>query len=76
MKQYHILWESKIDNLYDVFVYCTEETGNYDGYLVIKDGKTTLLKEKTDFVYGAKFGIDDEDIQKWEKRCVDFINCL
>jgi len=76
MKEFNVIWENKIDDTYDVFVYSTEETGNYDGFLVIKLGKTTLLKEKTEICCGAKFGPDMEDINIWEKRCIDFIDCL
>ncbi len=69
------VWESKLDNKYDVFVENTEGNG-YKGFLVIKEGEKELLREQTSISFGARFGADFADIQMWEERACQFVDSL
>lgn len=68
------VWTSKLDDKYDISV---ESKGNgYIGDLVIKDGDKELLREETTISYGARFGPDIADVDRWGRRCIEIVDAL
>lgn len=63
-----IIWEAKLDNIYECAVV---RTGERFGQLTVKDtaGKL-LLNEEVGLSYGAVFGPDVDDVRIWESMCI------
>lgn len=68
-----MVYENVLDGKYDLKVY-RHPTDGYKGFLRLYEKEKLLMEEETFLSYGAKFGPDIADINKWQDRCCNFID--
>jgi hypothetical protein len=68
-----IIWESELDNKYMCSVIRINKRG---GNLRIVETVTNkeLLNQDVGLMYGAQFGPDIEDVEKWQSICVAVVD--
>jgi hypothetical protein len=63
----------KLDGRYNVYVLTGEDP--YRGELVVQDGDgDVLLREETTVSYGARFGPDVADVDRWTGRAIEAVD--
>jgi hypothetical protein len=64
------VWKSTLDDRFVCRV-TTDERAPYKGRLVVRELVTDdlLVDETVDVAYGARFGPDLDDLDKWQRRC-------
>lgn len=63
-----IIWEAKLDDLYDCKV---TQTDDYLGQLTMIDPfDRKLIDREVQLTFGARFGPDVADVAYWEELCV------
>lgn len=70
------VWESRLDNRYDIYVTRVGDSSNYEGELVIEESGNVLHREHVTLSYGAIFGPDVADVEDWENRAIRFVDSL
>lgn len=65
------VYQNKLDNKYDVVV---ERIDRDNGILKIIDVNTVLFTEQVKLAWGALFGPDVDDVQRWNEKCIDFVD--
>ena len=71
MEEKAVVWRSKLDGKYDVYV---ERTGEYTGVLVVTVGEEILHSEEVGLAYGALFGPDVDDVADWQETAVRVVD--
>ncbi|MEW6635469.1 MAG: hypothetical protein AB1425_01495 [Actinomycetota bacterium] len=71
MEETDVVWRSKLDGKYDVYV---ERTDDYTGVLKIAMGEEVLHSEEVALAYGALFGPDVDDVADWQERAVRVVD--
>lgn len=67
-----IIWEAKLDDIYDCKV---TRIGEYRGKLTVTDSSNkVLLDEEVGLMYDAQFGPDISDVALWEEKIVNLID--
>lgn len=68
-----VVWEATLDNRYQIQV---QRTDSHQGELIVYDPRTekTLFQESTTLHYGARFGPDVADIQRWQQQALEVID--
>lgn len=69
-----IIWESKLDDIYDCKV--TRISENKGTLTMIDQFDRVLLEREVGLLYGAVFGPDIEDVAYWEDLCVEVVDKL
>ena len=64
------VWKSTLDDRFLCRV-TTDDRAPYKGRLVVRELVTDelLIDETVDVAYGARFGPDLDDLDKWQRRC-------
>ena len=66
-----IVWESKLDDIYECKV---ERRSKYVGFLTIKNQDTVLLEREVGLAYGAMFGPDVADVAQWQEMAIEAVD--
>lgn len=69
-----IIWESKLDEIYDCKV--TRISENKGKLTIVDQFNRPLFDREVGLLYGALFGPDIDDVLYWEELCVQFIDKL
>ena len=67
-----IIWEAKLDELYDCKV--TRISENRGKLTMVDPFDRILLEQDVGLLYGAVFGPDIDDVAYWEELCVKVID--
>lgn len=69
------VWSNVLDGVYELTVTRIDRnTGRFT--ITNTDTKTELLNEITPLAYGAPFGADIEDVQRWEDKGIEIVDAL
>jgi len=68
----NIVWEAKLDDLYECRVVRAEEP--YQGVLTVAEGDKTLHTQDVALSYNAQFGPDVADVAEWQEICIGVID--
>ena len=69
----NIVWESKLDTIYNCQVTRTDE---YKGILKLTNTENdwVLVEQEVSLSYGAKFGPDIDDVAQWQEICIQAVD--
>lgn len=69
----NIVWESKLDTIYNCQVTRTDE---YKGILKLTNTENdwVLVEQEVGLSYGAKFGPDVDDVAQWQEICIQAVD--
>lgn len=65
------IWKGQLDHKYDVTV---DRLTSDKGLFIIREAENILFEQEVSLDYGAIFGPDVNDVQKWIEMSIDFVD--